>query len=109
MNTIEVVKVSKKKAIQTLRDIPAQLKTHVVFDQSVFVKQAIYTVMREGGIGLLLTMLMILMFLGSARATAAIFLSIPLSVLIAVIILHAADRTIDSMVLSGLAIGVFAL
>ncbi len=103
-NTIEVVN-GVKKAIQTLRDIPSQLKTHVVFDQSVFaVKAAIYTVMREGGIGLLLTMLMILMFLGSARATAAIFLSIPLSVLIAVIILHAANKTIDSMVLSGLAI-----
>nr|HEV7955408.1 efflux RND transporter permease subunit [Candidatus Acidoferrales bacterium] len=102
-NTIEVVN-GVKKAILNLRDIPAQLKSHVVFDQSVFVKAAIYTVMREGGIGLLLTMLMILMFLGSARATAAIFLSIPLSVLIAVIILHAANKTIDSMVLSGLAI-----
>ena len=44
-----------ESAIQTLRDIPSQLKTHVVFDQSVFVKQAISTVLREGGIGLLLT------------------------------------------------------
>src|SRR5579864_457495 len=49
-NTIEVVD-GIKKAIKTLRDIPAQLKSHVVFDQSLFVKDAISTVLREGGIG----------------------------------------------------------
>ena len=53
-NTIAVVN-GIKNAIKTLRDIPSQLKTHVVFDQSLFVKQAISTVLREGGIGLLLT------------------------------------------------------
>ena len=91
-------------AITTLRDIPAQLKTHVVFDQSVFVKQAISTVMHEGGIGLVLTALMILIFLGSLRATAAVFLSIPLSVMVTFFVLHSAGKTINSMVLSGLAL-----
>src|SRR5579863_1107221 len=102
-NTIAVVS-GIRKAIQTLRDIPSQLKTHVVFDQSVFVKQAISTVMREGGVGIFLTALMILVFLGSMRATAAVFLSIPLSVMIAFFILHMGGRSIDSMVLSGLAL-----
>ncbi len=76
-NTIAVVN-GIRKATQSLRDIPAQLKTNVVFDQSVFVKEAISTVMREGGIGVLLTGIMILIFLGSFRATVAVFLSIPL-------------------------------
>lgn len=102
-NTIAVVS-GIRKTIQTLRDIPAQLKTHVVFDQSVFVKEAISTVMREGGVGILLTAVMILVFLGSLRATAAVFLSIPLSVMIAFFILHIGGRSIDSMVLSGLAL-----
>ena len=102
-NTIAVVN-GIEKAIQTLRDIPAQLKTHVVFDQSLFVKQAISTVLREGGIGLVLTAMMILVFLGSPRATAAVFLSIPLSVMATFFVLHSADRSIDSMVLSGLAL-----
>ncbi|MGB9405400.1 MAG: efflux RND transporter permease subunit [Candidatus Acidiferrales bacterium] len=102
-NTIAVVE-GIKKAIKTLRDIPEQMKTHVVFDQSLFVKQAISTVLREGGIGLLLTALMILVFLGSPRATAAVFLSIPLSVMATFFLLHSADKTIDSMVLSGLAL-----
>jgi len=102
-NTIAVVD-GVRKAIKTLRDIPAQLKTHVVFDQSVFVKGAISTVLREGGIGVLLTAIMIWIFLGSFRATAAVFLSIPLSVMITFFVLHSADRTINSMVLSGLAL-----
>lgn len=102
-NTIVVVN-GIKKAITMLRDIPAQLHVHLVFDQSVFVKQAISTVLREGGIGLLLTAVMILLFLGSMRATAAVFLSIPLSVMITFFILHSAGKTINSMVLSGLAL-----
>jgi HAE1 family hydrophobic/amphiphilic exporter-1 len=102
-NTIAVVN-QMKKAIQTLRDVPAQLHTHVVFDQSVFVKDAISTVIREGGLGIMLTGVMIWLFLGSVRATAAVFLSIPLSVMITFFILHTGDRTIDSMVLSGLAL-----
>jgi HAE1 family hydrophobic/amphiphilic exporter-1 len=102
-NTISVVN-GVRKAIQNLRDIPPEMKAHVVFDQSVFVKQAISTVLREGGIGVVLTAAMILMFLGSARATAAIFLSIPLSVMIAFFVLHTMDKTINAMVLSGLAL-----
>jgi HAE1 family hydrophobic/amphiphilic exporter-1 len=102
-NTIAVVD-GIKKMIPTLRDIPAQLKAHVVFDQSLFVKGAISTVLREGAMGVTLTAIMIWIFLGSFRATAAIFLSIPLSVMITFFILHTGDRTIDAMVLSGLAL-----
>jgi HAE1 family hydrophobic/amphiphilic exporter-1 len=102
-NTIAVVD-GIKKAIKTLRDIPAQLKSHVVFDQSLFVKGAISTVLREGGIGIFLTAIMVWMFLGSFRATAAVFLSIPLSVMITFFVLHSAGMTVNSMVLSGLAL-----
>ena len=102
-NTIAVVN-GIESAIKVLRDIPAQLKTHVVFDQSVFVKQAISTVLREGGMGLVLTAIMVLIFLGSFRATVAVFLSIPLSVMATFFFLHLGSRGIDSMVLSGLAL-----
>jgi HAE1 family hydrophobic/amphiphilic exporter-1 len=102
-NTIAVVD-GIKNAILTLRDIPAQLKAHVVFDQSLFVKQAISTVVREGSIGLILTAVMVLVFLGSFRATVAVLLSIPLSVMIVFFVLYTGNRSIDSMVLSGLAL-----
>ncbi len=102
-NTIAVVN-GIRKAIKSLRDIPSEMKARVVFDQSVFVKQAISTVLKEGGIGVVLTAVMILMFLGSGRATAAIFLSIPLSVMITFFVLHTMGKTINAMVLSGLAL-----
>ena len=72
-----------------LYDIPKQLMATVVFDQSAFVKEAINTLLHEGLIGLILTSLMILIFLGSFRATSAVFLSIPLSALATfVVLLH---------------------
>ena len=102
-NTIAVVN-GIEDAIKNLRDIPSELKTHVVFDQSLFVKQAISTVLKEGGTGLVLTALMVLVFLGSPRATFAVFLSIPLSVMATFFILHISGSTINSMILSGLAL-----
>jgi multidrug efflux pump subunit AcrB len=81
-NTIAVVN-GIKDALSNLVDIPKQLVTKVVFDQSVFVKVAIENLLHEGTIGLILTGLMVLLFLGSMRATAAVFLSIPLSALAA--------------------------
>jgi HAE1 family hydrophobic/amphiphilic exporter-1 len=60
--------------------------------------------MREGGTGLFLTAVLILIFLGSLRATLAVFLSIPISVMVAFFLLHLGGKSIDSMVLSGLAL-----
>lgn len=76
-NTIAVVD-GVRKTVTHLVDVPAAMKSDVVFDQSRFVRTAIETLLHEGGIGLFLTCLMILMFLGSLRATVAVFFSIPL-------------------------------
>src|SRR5262249_22050359 len=102
-NTIAVVG-GIRDALQHLVDIPKQLVTRVVFDQSVFVKTAIGNLVNEGAIGLVLTGLMILLFLGSLRATAAVFLSIPLSALAAFLALSAGGGTVNTMVLGGLAL-----
>ena len=102
-NTIAVVD-GVRTALQHLFDIPPQLITKVVFDQSRFVKTAIQTLLDEGGIGLLLTSIMILVFLGSMRATVAVFFSIPLSALAAFMGLSLGGSSINSMVLGGLAL-----
>ena len=102
-NTITIVN-GMKQAIKHLVDIPASLKTSVVFDQSVFVKSALRNLGNEGGIGLVLTALMILLFLGSMRATFAVLLSIPLSALAALICIRAGGGSINTMVLAGLAL-----
>ncbi|MBV9082582.1 MAG: efflux RND transporter permease subunit [Acidobacteriaceae bacterium] len=102
-NTIAVVE-GVRATIKHLFDIPKQLITSVVFDQSRFVKTAIETLLHEGGMGLFLTSLMILIFLGSFRATIAVFFSIPLSALATFIILQLGGSSINSMVLGGLAL-----
>jgi hydrophobic/amphiphilic exporter-1 (mainly G- bacteria), HAE1 family len=102
-NTISVVD-GIKEAVGHLLDVPKQMVTKVVFDQSVFVRTAIENLIHEGAIGLVLTGVMILIFLGSMRATVAVFLSIPLSALAAFIALSFGDNTINAMVLGGLAL-----
>jgi HAE1 family hydrophobic/amphiphilic exporter-1 len=102
-NTIAVVD-GIRDAVSKLIDIPKSLVTSVVFDQSVFVKTAIENLIDEGVIGLLLTGLMILVFLGNVRATFAVFLSIPLSALAAFIVLQMGGSSINAMILGGLAL-----
>ena len=102
-NTIAVVD-GIQTALKHLVDIPKQLMTRVVFDQSLFVKTAINNLLHEGAIGLVLTGVMILLFLGSMRATAAVFLSIPLSALAAFLAISAGGGTVNTMVLGGLAL-----
>ncbi len=102
-NTIAVVN-GIKRVISKLLDVPKQLVTQVVFDQSVFVKSAIENLIHEGTIGLVLTGIMILVFLGSVRATLAVFLSIPLSALAAFIALALGGSTVNTMILGGLAL-----
>ena len=102
-NTIQVVN-DVEKLRQHLFDLPKELKTALVFDQSVFVKEALVTVGHEGIIGLVLTGLMILIFLGSMRATGAVLLSIPISALATFVILYMLGSTINTMILGGLAL-----
>ncbi len=102
-NTISVVN-GITTGVSHLLDVPKELVTKVVFDQSIFVRSAIENLIHEGAIGLVLTGVMILIFLGSMRATIAVFLSIPLSALAAFIALSLGDNTINAMVLGGLAL-----
>ncbi|MGA8429524.1 MAG: efflux RND transporter permease subunit [Candidatus Sulfotelmatobacter sp.] len=102
-NTIAVVD-GVRKLIKHLYDIPKQMTTSIVFDQSVYVKEAIHTVLHEGALGLVLTSLMILLFLGSFRATSAVLLSIPLSALAAFVLLALMGGTINTMILGGMAL-----
>src|SRR6202167_3503261 len=87
-----------------LFDLPKQLITNIVFDQSVFVKEAINTVLHEGVTGLVLIGVIILVFLGSGRATGAVLLSIPISTMAAFVILYLLGSNINTMMLAGLAL-----
>jgi multidrug efflux pump subunit AcrB len=107
-NTISIVN-GVRDAVAHLLDVPAALKTDVVFDQSAFVKTAVRNVINEGTIGLVLTALMILLFLGNFRATISVLLSIPISCLATFIALNLGGSTINTMVLGGLALALSRL
>jgi multidrug efflux pump subunit AcrB len=102
-NTIQIVNGVRER-VAHLRDTPKHLVANVVFDQSQYVKLAIKNVLREGGMGLFLTAVMILVFLGSLRGTVSVLLSIPISCLAAFLLLNLMGSTINTMVLGGLAL-----
>src|SRR6202522_4454717 len=82
------------------------MQIHMLFDQSVFVQQAITSVLREGAIAAGLTALMILLFLGSWRSTVVVMISIPLSMLTSLVVLYFLGETLSTMTLGGLALAV---
>ena len=102
-NTIAIVDGVRER-VRHLLDIPSSLVASVVFDQSQYVKIAVANVLKEGGIGLVLTAVMILVFLGSMRGTISVLISIPVSCLAAFLLLNAMGGTINTMVLGGLAL-----
>jgi multidrug efflux pump subunit AcrB len=95
------------KALQTARaSAPPGMQINELFDQSVFVKQSVAGVLREGAIAAALTALMILLFLGSWRSTLVVMISIPLSILASLVVLHFLGETLNTMTLGGLALAV---
>ena len=95
------------KALQTARAAaPPGMQINELFDQSVFVKQSVAGVLREGAIAAALTALMILLFLGSWRSTLVVMISIPLSILASLVVLHFMGETLNTMTLGGLALAV---
>src|SRR6266436_1494716 len=96
-----------RKVLQVARAAaPPGLSINELFDQSKLVRASIASVLREGAIAAGLTGLMILLFLGSWRSTLMVLISIPLSILAAIIVLHFLGETLNTMTLGGLALAV---
>ena len=105
-STLDVVNRVKAALPGIQRAAPPGMKIALLFDQSVFVQNAITSVLREGAIAAGLTALMILIFLGSWRSTIVVMVSIPLSILTSLAVLAALGQTINTMTLGGLALAV---
>jgi len=105
-NTIQIID-SMRSAIKSLLErLPNGMSLRIVADQSQFVRQSIKSIYTEVGLGGILASLVVLIFLGSLRASFAVFLSIPLSILTCFIALYATGETINAMTLGGLALAV---
>ncbi|MBV8652816.1 MAG: efflux RND transporter permease subunit, partial [Alphaproteobacteria bacterium] len=105
-STLDVVNRVKAALPDIQAAAPPGMNIKLLFDQSVFVRQAITSVLREGAIAAGLTALMILLFLGSWRSTLVVMVSIPLSILTSIAVLGALGETLNTMTLGGLALAV---
>jgi multidrug efflux pump subunit AcrB len=105
-STLSVVNAVRAAMPELRQAAPPGMKMDLLFDQSIFVQQAIAGVLREGAIAAGLTALMILIFLGSWRSTLIVMVSIPLSILCSIAVFHALGQTINTMKLGGLALAV---
>jgi multidrug efflux pump subunit AcrB len=105
-STLAVVK-GVRKVLETARAAaPPGLAINELFDQAKLVSDSVASVVKEGAIAAGLTALMILLFLGSWRSTLIVMISIPLSILTSIIVLHCLGETINTMTLGGLALAV---
>ena len=105
-STLSIVSTLRALLPTAEASLPSDLQVTTLFDQSVFVKAAVQGVIREALVAAALTAAMILLFLGNWRSTCIIAVSIPLSILTSLLVLHALGETINIMTLGGLALAV---
>jgi CzcA family heavy metal efflux pump len=105
-STLDIIDGVKSLLPRVEQNLPSTLKLHAVGDQSVFVKAAVFGVIREAVLAAALVGVMILLFLGSWRSTIIILTEIPLAVLFSLTALSALGETINVMTLGGLALAV---
>ncbi len=108
-STLDIIESIKKQLAKVMEGMPPELKVERLFDQSIFVRDAITNVLHEAGIAAVLTALMILLFLGSWRSTLMVCISIPLSIFTSLFVLYLCGETVNTMTLGGLALAVGVL
>ena len=105
-STLDIVSRLKTILPRVVSTLPSAMKVNLMFDQSIFVRAAIKGVLKEAILAALLTGMMILLFLGSWRSTVIVCVSIPLSILTSLAIMHLLHETVNVMTLGGLALAV---
>jgi HAE1 family hydrophobic/amphiphilic exporter-1 len=115
--TLTVTKTSTANTVEVADAVTAELKAIgaanaetveilVISDLSTFIKESRDGLLREGGLGALFAILTIFLFLFSIRATLVAAVSIPLSILTALVVMQITGITINVMTLGGLAVAV---
>ena len=106
VSTLAVIDGVRAALPDLRRVVPSSVTIKPVFDQSIFVKAALGSVMMGGLMAAGLTALMILLFTGNARLTLIILAAIPLSIVSAVLVMYASGNTLNTMTLGGFALAV---
>jgi len=103
-STLDIIREVRERLANVT--LPEGLKMSFLFDQSVFVVNAMRAVVTEGLIAAGLTALLVLLFLGNWRSTIVVVTAIPLAVLVSIILLTALGYSLNLMTLGGLALAV---
>ena len=105
-STLSVIEGVKQNLPEIKKLLPAGVDIKPIFDQSIFVKAALNSVVMGGLMAAGLTALMILLFLGNWRLTLIILASIPLSIIAAILVMYVKGDTLNTMTLGGFALAV---
>lgn len=105
-STYDVVQNLKKVIPDIQKNLPDDVTISYEFDQSVYVINAVKSLIIEGVLGALLTGLMVILFLRDKRAALIVILTIPISIISGVLFLKLFGQTINIMSLSGLALAI---
>ena len=105
-STLAVIEEVKNALPRFRSVIPEDIQIHLEFDQSVYVKNALRSLVQEGLLGAVLTALMVLLFLRDWRGSLIVVLTIPFALLAAVVALWGSNQTLNVMTLGGLALAV---
>jgi multidrug efflux pump subunit AcrB len=106
VSTLAVVAGVRDYLPELKKQLPKSVNIEPLFDQSVFVRASLEGVLREGAIAAGLTAMMILLFLGNWRLTLIVMLSIPSSILCALIVMYCLGESLNTMTLGGFALAV---
>ena len=105
-STLAVVDAVRARLPDIMAVAPHGMKISLTFDQSAFVRSALWEVVREAVTAAALVALMVLVFVGSPRSMFIVITSIPLSILTAIVALKLSGQTINTMTLGGIALAV---
>ncbi len=106
VSTLAVIAGVREALPDIEKVLPSEVSIKAIFDQSLFVKAALNSLVMAGGMAAGLTALMILMFLGNWRLTFIIICTIPLSIITAVLVMYCGNQTLNTMTLGGFALAV---
>jgi hydrophobic/amphiphilic exporter-1 (mainly G- bacteria), HAE1 family len=105
-NTVTVANAVQAKLDEIAARHPGEITIATVSDQSTFILESSEGLLREGGLGAVFAVLTIFLFLFNLRSTFVAAVSIPLSILTALVVMQVAGITLNILTLGGLAVAV---
>ncbi|MFZ5945130.1 MAG: efflux RND transporter permease subunit [Bacillota bacterium] len=105
-NTVQISDQIIKELEEIKKQLPANIQIKTAFDQAEFIRQAINQVVKNGYIGALLAIIVLLLFLRSVRSTLIIGTAIPISIITTFILIYFSGLTLNMLSLGGLALGI---